>query len=78
MKSHDCMNCHGMDKRVVGPAFNEVAAKYKGDASAATKLMEKVKNGGKGAWGQIPMPENPKVSDADVKTIVTYILTLGK
>ena len=78
MKNYDCMNCHGIDKRVVGPAFNEVAAKYKGDAGAAEKLMEKVRNGGSKVWGPVPMPANPKVSDADLKTIVAYILTLKK
>ena len=78
MKSHDCMNCHSIDRRVVGPAFKEVAVKYKGDASAEAKLMQKVRNGGSGAWGPVPMPPNPNLSDADLKTIVTYILTLGK
>ena len=78
MKSYDCMNCHGIDKRVVGPAFNEVAAKYKGDNGAEAKLVEKVRNGGAKVWGPVPMPANPKVSDADLKTIVAYILTLRK
>ena len=78
LKNYDCMNCHGIDKRVVGPAFNEVAAKYKGDAGAAEKLMEKVRNGGSKVWGPVPMPPNPKVSDADLKTVVAYILTLKK
>ncbi len=78
MKNYDCMNCHRIDKRVVGPSFNEVAAKYKGDAGAAAKLMEKVRNGGSNVWGPVGMPSNPKVSDADLKTIVAYILTLAK
>ena len=78
MKNHDCMNCHGIDKRVVGPAFKEVAAKYKGEAGAAEKLMEKVRNGGSKVWGPVFMPPNPKVSDPDLKTMVAYILTLQK
>ena len=78
MKSYDCMNCHGIDKRIVGPAYKEVAAKYKGDPGAAAKLMEKVRDGGSKVWGPVPMPPNPKVSDADLKTIVDYILALAK
>src|SRR6185436_7974799 len=66
MKTYDCMNCHGIDKRIVGPAFAEVAAKYKGVGGAEAKLMEKVRNGGSGAWGPVPMPPNPKLSDADL------------
>ena len=73
-----CAACHSNDKQVVGPAYVEVAAKYKGDAGAAAKLMEKVKKGGQGVWGPVPMPPNPSVSDADLKTIVTYILALKK
>jgi len=78
MKTYDCMNCHGIDKRIVGPALTEVAAKYKGVPVAEAKLMEKVRNGGSGVWGPVPMPPNPKLSDADLKTFVTYILTLKK
>ena len=72
------MNCHAIDKRVVGPAFSEVATKYKGDAGAEAKLVEKVRNGGSKVWGPVPMPPNAKVSDADLKTIVAYILGLRK
>lgn len=67
-----CMACHAVDKKMVGPAYQEVAKKYK--ASDAAMLADKVKKGGKGVWGQIPMPPNPKVSDADLKTLVTWIL----
>src|ERR1700681_1810448 len=70
--------CHAVDKKVVGPSYQEVAAKYKGDAGAAAKLMDKVKKGGSGVWGQVPMPPNPTVSDADLKTMITYILALKK
>ncbi len=67
-----CMACHAVDKKLVGPAYQEVAKKYK--AADEAMLIDKVKNGGKGNWGQIPMPPNPKVSDADLKTLVTWIL----
>ena len=73
-----CMACHAVDKKVVGPAYNEVAAKYKGDANAAAKLADKVKKGGTGVWGPVPMPPNAAVSDADIKKLVAYILSLKK
>ena len=68
--------CHAIDKRVIGPAYQEVAAKYKGDVSAAAKLADKVKKGGVGVWGQIPMPPNAQVPDADIKNLVAWILSL--
>lgn len=71
-----CMSCHGVDKKIVGPAFNDVAKKYAGDKTAEAKLMAKVKTGGKGAWGEIPMPPNPQVSDADSKKIIAWVLGL--
>ena len=78
MKKDGCTACHAIDKKVVGPAYNEVAAKYKGDAGAAAKLADKVKKGGSGVWGPVPMPPNAAVSDADIKTMVAYILALKK
>jgi cytochrome c len=78
MKKDGCAACHAIDKKVVGPAYQEVAAKYKGDAGAAAKLVDKVKKGGVGVWGQIPMPPNAQVSDADIKNLVDWILTLKK
>lgn len=71
-----CMSCHGVDKKIVGPAFKDVAKKYAGDATAAEKLAGKVKGGGKGVWGQVPMPPNPQVSADDVKKIVGWVLSL--
>jgi cytochrome c len=71
-----CMSCHGVDKKIVGPAFKEIAAKYKGDKSAEAKLEAKVKAGGKGVWGQVPMPPNPQVKDEDIKKIVAWVLSL--
>jgi cytochrome c len=78
MKKDGCAACHAVDKKIVGPAYQEVAVKYKGDAGAAAKLADKVKKGGSGVWGQIPMPPNAQVSDADIKSLVEWILTLKK
>jgi len=75
-KKHACTACHAVDKKVVGPAFKEVAAKYKGNAKAEAMLVEKVKKGGVGTWGQVPMPPNSSVPDADVKTLVKWVLGL--
>jgi cytochrome c len=71
-----CMSCHGVDKKIVGPAYKDVAKKYAGDKSAHAKLVAKVKTGGKGAWGEIPMPPNPQVSVADANQIISWILSL--
>ena len=70
------MSCHGVDKKIVGPAFKDVAKKYASDKTAAAKLMAKVKTGGKGVWGEVPMPPNPQVSDADNKKIIDWVLSL--
>ena len=71
-----CMSCHGVDKKIVGPAYKDVAKKYAGDKTAAARLLAKVKSGGKGVWGEVPMPPNPQVSDADAKKIIAWILSL--
>lgn len=71
-----CMSCHGVDKKIVGPAFKDVAKKYAGDAKAEAMLIEKVKTGGKGVWGQVPMPPNPQVKPDDLKKIVEWVLSL--
>jgi len=78
IKKDGCSACHANDKKVVGPAYVDVAMKYKGDAGALAKLSAKVKKGGSGVWGPVPMPPNPSVSDADLKTILTYVLALKK
>ena len=70
-----CMTCHGIDKRVIGPSYKEIAAKYRNDKSAEGALIKKVKAGGKGVWGEVPMPPNPHVKDPDVKTLVEWILS---
>jgi cytochrome c len=69
-----CLGCHQVDKKLVGPAYKDVAAKYKGDKNALATLTKKVKAGGSGVWGPVPMPANPNVSDADLKTVVEWIL----
>ena len=78
MQKDGCIACHAVDKKVVGPAYQDVAAKYKGDATAMAKLSDKVKKGGSGVWGEIPMPPNTQVSDADINSLVSWILTLKK
>ncbi|QQX84243.1 c-type cytochrome [Cupriavidus necator] len=69
-----CMGCHQVDKKLVGPSYKEVAAKYKGDKNALATLTKKVKSGGSGVWGPVPMPANAAVSDADLKTVVEWVL----
>ncbi len=77
-KKYNCTACHATDKKLVGPAYKDVAAKYKGDAAAAAKLAEKVKKGGSGVWGPVPMPPNANVPDADIKALVDWILAGAK
>jgi cytochrome c len=69
-----CMGCHAVDRKLVGPSFQQIAAKYKGDAQAAAKLSRKVKDGGSGVWGMIPMPAHQSMSDADIRTVVDWVL----
>ena len=72
-----CLACHSIDKKVLGPAYKEVAAKYKGDKTAEAKLVAKVKAGGSGVWGPMPMPANsPQVKDADITTVVQWVLAM--
>ena len=73
-KAKNCMACHAMDKKLVGPSYKDVAKKYAGNAKAEAMLAEKVKKGGVGVWGQVPMPPNANVKDADVQTLVKWIL----
>jgi cytochrome c len=75
-KKNNCLACHTVDTKLIGPPYKEVAAKYKSDPAAAAALVEKVKKGSSGVWGQIPMPPNTTVSDADAKALVDWILTL--
>ena len=72
-----CLACHSVEKKVIGPAYKDVAAKYKGDKAAEAKLVAKVKAGGSGVWGPMPMPANsPQVKDEDIKSIVQWVLSL--
>jgi len=77
-KKSNCMACHQVDKKLVGPAYTEVAKKYATDKTAEAKLVEKVKKGGSGVWGPVPMPPNPQVADADLKTLVKWVLAGAK
>jgi len=74
-KKHNCFACHAVDKKLVGPSYKDVAAKYANDKGAEAKLFEKVKKGGQGVWGQVPMPPNSQVPDADIKSLVKWVLS---
>ena len=73
-KAKNCLACHAVDKKLVGPAYKDVAAKYKGDAKAPAMLAAKIKAGGKGVWGEIPMPPN-NVTEAEAKELATWVLS---
>jgi cytochrome c len=76
VKASGCLACHTVDKKLVGPAYKDIANKYRGDKGAPARLAQKVKEGGKGVWGDIPMTPNAHVKDADIKIIVAWILSL--
>jgi cytochrome c len=71
----NCMACHAVDKKVVGPSYKDVAAKYAGQKDAADKLAEKIQKGGSGVWGPVPMPANTQVSAAEAKQLAQWVLT---
>ena len=73
-QSKNCMACHAVDKKLVGPAFKDVAAKYAGQKDAADKLAAKIIKGGSGVWGPIPMPANAQVNDAEAKKLAAWVL----
>lgn len=75
-KAKNCLACHSVDNKVVGPAYKDVAKKYAGDKTAEAKLVQKVIKGGSGTWGAVPMPANPQVNEAEAKTLVKWILAL--
>lgn len=75
-KAKNCLACHAVDKKLVGPAYKDVAAKYAGQKDAPAKLEAKVMKGGSGVWGPVPMPANPQVNAAEAKQLVAWILTL--
>lgn len=74
MKKHNCASCHAIDKKLIGPSYKEVAEKYKGDSSARQHLIDKVKKGGSGVWGPVPMPPHPNVPESDIAAIVDWTL----
>lgn len=74
--SKNCMACHAVDRKLVGPALKDVAIKYANDKTAADKLATKIQKGGSGVWGPVPMPSNTQVSDADAKKLATWVLTI--
>jgi cytochrome c len=74
-KKHGCFACHTTSTKLVGPAYKDVAAKYRGDKGAEAKLFDKVKKGGTGVWGQVPMPPNSQVPDADLRALVKWVLS---
>lgn len=75
-KAKNCMACHSVTNKVLGPSFKDVAAKYAGQKGAEDKLVQKVIKGGSGTWGTIPMPANAQVSEAEARTLVKWIMTL--
>ena len=72
----NCMACHALDKKLVGPAYKDVAAKYKDDKGAVDKLAAKIQKGGAGVWGAIPMPANAQVNEAEAKKLAAWVLTV--
>lgn len=71
-----CMSCHAVDKKIVGPSYKDVAAKYAKDKDAVKKLSEKIIKGGKDVWGPMPMPANPQVSPAEAETLAKWVLSI--
>jgi cytochrome c551/c552 len=74
LEAHACVGCHALAAKLVGPSFREIAARYAGDADAAARLSAKVRAGGQGAWGAVPMPPAPGISDADLSTLIGWVL----
>ncbi|WP_034298684.1 c-type cytochrome [Herbaspirillum sp. RV1423] len=74
-KAKNCLACHSVQTKIVGPAYKDVAAKYKGQKDAEDKLTQKVLKGGSGVWGAIPMPANPQVTEAEARTLVKWVLS---
>lgn len=73
-KAKNCLACHAADKKIVGPSYKDIAAKYAKDKDAVAKLAKKIREGGVGVWGQIPMPANPQVSEAEARTLATWVM----
>ena len=75
-KDRNCLACHATDKKLVGPAYKDIAAKYKADKNAQATLVKKVREGGVGVWGQIPMPANPQVNEQEAQALVKWVLSM--
>ena len=75
-KAKNCMGCHAVDSKVVGPAYKDVAKKYAGDKTAEAKLAQKIIKGGSGVWGAVPMPANTQVTEPEAKVLAKWILSL--
>ena len=74
LAKHGCVACHAVDKKLVGPSYKEVAAKYASDKTAVDKLAKKIVAGGSGVWGAVPMPANAQVNEADSKKLAAWVL----
>ena len=74
-KAKNCLACHAVNNKVVGPAYKDVAAKYAGQKGIEDKLVQKVMKGGSGVWGAVPMPANPQINDAEAHTLVKWVLS---
>lgn len=77
-KKSNCVACHTVDKKLVGPSWHDIAAKYKGEKGAVATLSGKIIAGGKGVWGPVPMPPNPTLPEADAKALATFVMSLAK
>jgi cytochrome c len=75
-KDKNCLACHAADKKLVGPSYKDIAAKYKADKNAQAMLVKKVREGGVGVWGQIPMPANPQVNEQEAQALVKWVLSM--
>jgi cytochrome c len=74
-KQKNCLACHATDKKLVGPSYKDVAAKYKGDKDAVARLAKKIREGGVGVWGQVPMPANPQVNEQEAQSLAKWVLS---
>ena len=75
-KAKNCLACHAVDKKLVGPSYKDVAAKYAKDKGSVDLLAAKIMKGGSGVWGPVPMPANPQVNEAEAKKLATWVLTI--
>jgi cytochrome c len=73
-RSRNCMSCHAVERKVLGPSFKDIAGRYKGNAGAAEMLAGKIRKGGAGAWGPVPMPANNQVSETEARTLAAWVL----